>query len=135
MNLDTIEGMDDAALLDDPEIAEILVPRRRSRPLRFTQVRKLVETLGMGRTRHTNIETYGGGVWRRWRLRFSLRDGKGGVQRKSIVIENALIADWVREYLAEARKGRSAYRFELREKEYRRRLAPMTAAGRGQSEG
>ncbi len=126
MNLDTVKSADDAVLLNDPEIAEILKPRRRSRPIRFAQVRKLVETLRMGTERHANLEVYGTGVWGCWRLRFSLRNGKGGITRKSIVIENALIADWVREYLAEARKERPAYRAELQEEELRKKWQGVT---------
>lgn len=123
MNLDTIEGVDDAALLNDPEIAEILTTRRRGRPLRFAQVRKLVEWLQMGHKRHANLEANGTGHWGRWKLRFSLRDDKGGIKRKSIVIDDALVADWVRDYLAQARKERSAYRAELQKQESRKRWA------------
>lgn len=118
MNLDTEKAADDAALLNDPEIAEILTTRRRSRPIRFAQVRKLVETLRMGRERHANLESNGTGHWGRWKLRFTLRDGKGAIKRKSIVIEDALIAGWVRDYLDQARKERPAYRAELQEQEH-----------------
>lgn len=118
MNLDAIKSVNDAELLNDPEIAEILKPRRRSKPLCFAQVQKLVETLRMGKERHANLEAYQGDeqdVWRTWRLRFSLRDGAGKVMRKSIVIVDAAIASWVRDYLDAARKERPAYRMELLE--------------------
>lgn len=116
MNLNTVPH-DDSGLFDNAEIAEILTPKRRNKPLRFAAVKKLVEALRPGRERQANLERYG----LYWRLRFSLRNGDGMYSRKSIVIEDVLTAEWVREYLHHARSERRAFKQELTVREHRRR--------------
>ena len=116
MNLNTII-LDDSLLFDNPDVAEILTPKRHNKPLRFAAVKKLVEALKPGRERQANLERYG----RYWRLRFSLRIGGGKYSRRSIVIEDVLTAEWVREYLHNARGERRTFKHELTVKEHRER--------------
>lgn len=116
MNLNTISH-DDSSLSDDPDIAELLKSKRRSRPLRFAAVKKLVAALKPGKERQANLERYGP----YWRLRFSLRIGDGRYARRSIVIEDVLTAEWVRDYIHRARSERRAFKHELTVREHRRR--------------
>lgn len=116
MNLNVIPN-DDASLLDDQDIAEILTPKRRRAPLRFAAVKKLVYALKPGTERQANLERYG----LYWRLRFSLRGEGGEYSRKSIVIEDVLTMEWVRDYLHQARIERIEFKNRLAIEEHRRR--------------
>ncbi len=118
MNPGAIEGLNNASLLENPDIALVFEPGRRIRRIGFISLTRLVSALDLGRARGANLEAYRNG----WRLRFSLRDGKGRATRKSVVLHDAHAAEWVRDYLDQARKERPAFRAELREQEHRKRL-------------
>lgn len=110
MDITKIMTGHDSAVTADPEIASILNQKRRNSPLGFEAVKKLMEALQPGMARQANLEQYKEG----WRLRFSLYDDTGTAQRKSIVIEDISIMEWVREFLTKSRQKRSDYMRDLR---------------------
>lgn len=115
-NVASTEFDDNQLLLDNPELAEILRSKRRNVPLGIREVMKLVKTLELGRARHANIEKYRD----QWRLRFSMRDGKGGYTRKGIVIADSDAKSQVEHYLREARLARGKFKYELFERKFER---------------
>lgn len=105
MSLEKVRAAEDRNILSNPEIAMMIGAKCRKTPLDFDQVKTLVLALLPGKARQANLERYDGG----WRLRFSIFDADGVKRRKSVILGDADTALWVKDFLAGARKERTAY--------------------------
>jgi Site-specific recombinase XerD len=89
-----------------PEVAELLSVKRRNTPLGLAEVKALVEALQPGMAVAANLEHYGPV----WRLRFTLRLNEGKPVRRSVVISDASVVEWVGRYVRWARSKRQEYK-------------------------
>lgn len=113
----TISFMKDEEILAIPEVAQLLDAKRRNTPLTFAELKTLVKALQPGMARPANLERFG----EFWRLRFTLQPEMGRCIRRSVVIDDPLVKDWVADYIDWARSKRRKYRFEATSRRLRER--------------
>ncbi|MCD7896484.1 MAG: hypothetical protein LUG50_07375 [Planctomycetaceae bacterium] len=116
MNEPEIRYQTDDEIFALPDVARLMTPKRRNRPMKFPEVKTLVEALQPGMARAANLECYG----QFWRLRFLLRVNGSRCVRRSILIDDALTMEWVRDYIDWGRSKRREYKADVASIEFQK---------------
>lgn len=103
-----------------------LPPRFLHNNLKSAEIRALVEDVQAGYSAPANLEKCGS----YWRLRVTINNPTGGSVRRCLTIRDEATADWVAEYLKDAR---ARWKDECREQREKKREAKRLEKERAQS--